>query len=91
MTRSPVRSTSLGETAEWVLDLATPKRSTLAAERELKARKCRRQLARLGMPVTPDAPDYLRALISASPLSASFTLQRCAGDSVMMISSVGLT
>jgi hypothetical protein len=42
MTRSPVRSTSLGETAEWVLDLATSKRSTLAAERELKARKPRR-------------------------------------------------
>ena len=42
MTRSPVRSASLGETAEWVLDLATSKRSTLAAERELKARKPRR-------------------------------------------------
>ena len=34
--RSPVRSTSLSEVAERVLDLATSRRSTLAAERELK-------------------------------------------------------
>ena len=34
---------------------------------------------------------YLQALMRARPLSASFALQRCVGDSVMMISSVGLT
>jgi hypothetical protein len=34
---------------------------------------------------------YLQALMRTRPLSASFALQRCVGDSVMMISSVGLT